>query len=125
GSSTPLNDGTESRVIREVFGEHADRVSVSGTKGYHAHPLGASGAIEAAVSVLAIQKQWIPPTLNLENPDADCDLNYTSGTGERRPVERVISNSFGFGGINAALVFGKVGEGSNNGHGKGNRGAAG
>jgi 3-oxoacyl-[acyl-carrier-protein] synthase II len=105
GSSTPLNDGTESRVIREVFGDSADRVSVSGTKGYHAHPLGASGAIEAAVSVLAIENGWIPPTLNLENPDKDCDLAYTHGAGEQKPVHRVISNSFGFGGINAALVF--------------------
>jgi 3-oxoacyl-[acyl-carrier-protein] synthase II len=109
GSSTPLNDGTESRVIRDVFGEHADRISVSGTKGYHAHPLGASGAIEAAVTSLAIRNGWIPPTLNLENPDTDCDLPYTNGTGETRPVRHAISNSFGFGGINAALVFSAVG----------------
>ncbi len=108
GSSTPLNDGTESRVIREVFGDHADSVSVSGTKGYHAHPLGASGAIEAAVTSLAIHNGWIPPTLNLENPDTDCDLAYTNGTGVTRSVRHAISNSFGFGGINAALVFSAV-----------------
>lgn len=112
GSSTPLNDGTESRIIREVFGSHSDRIAVSGTKGYHAHALGASGAIEAAVTALAIQHGWIPPTLNLEQPDTDCDLPYTSGSGEERPVRYAISNSFGFGGINAALVFGAVNAGA-------------
>jgi 3-oxoacyl-[acyl-carrier-protein] synthase II len=108
GSSTPLNDSTESRVIRDVFGEHADRLSVSGTKGYHAHCLGATGAIEAAISALACQRGWIPPTLNLENPGEGCDLPYVTGEGETRPVRAVVSNSFGFGGINAALAFGAV-----------------
>lgn len=108
GSSTPLNDGTESRAIREVFGDHADRLSVSGTKGYHGHALGASGAIEAAVTALALRRGWIPPTLNLETPDADCDLSYTNGTGETRHARNAISNSFGFGGVNAALVFSAV-----------------
>jgi 3-oxoacyl-[acyl-carrier-protein] synthase II len=105
-SSTPLNDSTETRVIRDVFGDHADRLSVAGTKGYHAHPLGASGAIEAAVTALAIRHAWIPPTLNLEEPDPDCDLSYTEGEGVQRSIRFAISNSFGFGGINAALVFG-------------------
>jgi 3-oxoacyl-[acyl-carrier-protein] synthase II len=104
-SSTPLNDSTESRVIREVFGEHSERVAVSGTKGYHAHSLGATGAIEAAITALAINRGWIPPTLNLETPDPECDLAYTNGTGDSRPVRFAISNSFGFGGINAALLF--------------------
>jgi 3-oxoacyl-[acyl-carrier-protein] synthase II len=108
GSSTPLNDSTESRVIRQVLGDHADRVSVSGTKGYHAHCLGATGALEAAISALAIHRGWIPPSLNLEEPDADCDLPYVTGTGEARKVRVAISNSFGFGGINAALAFGAV-----------------
>ncbi|HEX2093445.1 MAG TPA: beta-ketoacyl-ACP synthase II [Longimicrobiaceae bacterium] len=108
GSSTPLNDSTESRVIREVLGEHADRVVVSGTKGYHAHCLGATGAIEAAISVLAIQRGWIPPTLNLENPGEGCDLDYAVGDGAARTVRRSVSNSFGFGGINAALAFGSL-----------------
>ncbi len=112
GSSTPLNDGTESRAIREVFGDHADQLSVSGTKGYHGHALGASGAIEAAVTALALHRGWIPPTLNLENPGDDCDLPYTNGAGETRFARNAISNSFGFGGVNAALVFSSVGDGS-------------
>jgi 3-oxoacyl-[acyl-carrier-protein] synthase II len=105
-SSTPLNDSTESRVIRSVLGEHADRVPVSGTKGYHAHCLGATGAVEAAISALAIQRGWIPPTLNLDAPGEGCDLRYVTGEGAERPVRYVVSNSFGFGGINAALAFG-------------------
>jgi 3-oxoacyl-[acyl-carrier-protein] synthase II len=104
-SSTPLNDSTESRVIRDVFGERAEKIAVSGTKGYHAHSLGATGAIEAAITCLAIRRGWIPPTLNLETPDPECDLPYTSGSGDTRTVRHAISNSFGFGGINAALLF--------------------
>jgi 3-oxoacyl-[acyl-carrier-protein] synthase II len=107
-SSTPLNDSTESRVIREVLGEHADRAVVSGTKGYHAHCLGATGAIEAAISMLTIQRGWIPPTLNLESPGEGCDLSYVTGQGSCVPVRRALSNSFGFGGINAALAFGSL-----------------
>lgn len=105
-SSTPLNDSTESRVIREVLGDHTDSVAVSGTKGYHAHSLGATGAIEAGVTAIAIRDGWIPPTLNLENPDPECNLPYTNGDGANRTIQYAISNSFGFGGINAALVFG-------------------
>lgn len=107
-SSTPLNDSTESRVIREVLGDNADQVVVSGTKGYHAHCLGATGAIEAAVTALALRNRWIPPTLNLETRDPECDLPYSGGTGDERIVRYAISNSFGFGGINAALVFGSA-----------------
>ena len=108
GSSTPLNDSTESRIIRAVLGEHADRVVVSGTKGYHAHCLGATGAIEAGITALAIQRGWVPPTLNLEDPGDECDLAFATGTGEARNVRYALSNSFGFGGINAALAFGAV-----------------
>jgi 3-oxoacyl-[acyl-carrier-protein] synthase II len=108
GSSTPLNDSTESRIIRSVLGEHADSVVVSGTKGYHAHCLGATGAIEAAISALVIQRGWVPPTLNLEEPGEECDLSYATGAGEARNVRYAVSNSFGFGGINAALAFGAV-----------------
>ena len=108
GSSTPLNDSTESRVIRDVFGEHADRLKVSGTKGYHAHCLGATGALEAAISALSIQRGWVPPTLNLERAGDECDLAYVTGEGATMPVRAVVSNSFGFGGINAALAFGAV-----------------
>ena len=105
-SATPLNDATESRVVRQVLGEHADRVAVSGTKGYHAHALGATGALEAVITALAIHHRWIPPTLNLDHPDPECDLAYTRGEGDHRAVRYAVSNSFGFGGINAALVFG-------------------
>jgi 3-oxoacyl-[acyl-carrier-protein] synthase II len=106
GSSTPLNDPTESRVIRGVLGEHADRVVVNGTKGYHGHSLGATGAIEAAATLLTLQRGWVPPTLNLEEADPACDLPFATGAGSDRLVRYAISNSFGFGGINAALVFG-------------------
>ncbi|MES2523599.1 MAG: beta-ketoacyl-ACP synthase II [Gemmatimonadota bacterium] len=105
GSSTPLNDPTETLAIRNVFGEHAYTVPVSSTKGYYGHALGASGAFEAAISALVLQRGWIPPTLNLENPDAECDLDYVPGTGRALPVATVLSNSFGFGGINASLVL--------------------
>jgi 3-oxoacyl-(acyl-carrier-protein) synthase len=91
-----------------VLGEHADSVVVSGTKGYHAHCLGATGAIEAAISALVIQRGWVPPTLNLEEPGEECDLPYATGAGEARNVRYAVSNSFGFGGINAALAFGAV-----------------
>ncbi|HEX6926558.1 MAG TPA: beta-ketoacyl-ACP synthase II [Longimicrobiaceae bacterium] len=106
-SSTPLNDPTESHVIREVLGEQTDRAAVSGTKGYYGHALGASGAIEAAITALAIQRSWIPPTLNLESPDPACDLPHVTGEGQTREIRYAISNSFGFGGINASLVLGK------------------
>jgi 3-oxoacyl-[acyl-carrier-protein] synthase II len=106
GSSTSLNDSTESRVIRGVLGDRADAAAISGTKGYHGHSLGATGAIEAAITALAIQRGWVPPTLNLESVDPECDLPYVVGEGDDREVRFAISNSFGFGGINAALVFG-------------------
>lgn len=108
GSSTPLNDSTESRVIREVFADHVDNLQVSGTKGFHGHSLGATGAIEAGITALALREGWIPPTLNLEDPCEECELPFVRGSGREGPVEWAISNSFGFGGINAALVFRSV-----------------
>ena len=105
GSSTPLNDVTETRAIRDVFGAHADRVAVSGTKGYYGHALGASGAIEAAICALAARRNWLPPTVNLLRPDPACDLPFVTGTGQEARPEYLLSNSFGFGGINAALLF--------------------
>ncbi|MBX9857195.1 MAG: beta-ketoacyl-ACP synthase II [Gemmatimonadaceae bacterium] len=105
GSSTPLNDPTETLAIRQVFGAHADAVPVSGTKGYYGHALGASGAFEAAISALAVSRGWAPPTVNLETPDAACDLDYIRDEGRQLTPQTVLSNSFGFGGINAALVF--------------------
>ncbi|HEX4932385.1 MAG TPA: beta-ketoacyl-ACP synthase II [Gemmatimonadaceae bacterium] len=104
-SSTPLNDPTETQVIRQVLGERAATVPVSGTKGYYGHALGASGAIEAAICALALAREWIPPTVNLENPDDACDLAHVPPEGAGTRVDHLISNSFGFGGINAALVM--------------------
>jgi 3-oxoacyl-[acyl-carrier-protein] synthase II len=105
GSSTPLNDATETTAIKQVFGDHAYRLTVSGTKGYYGHALGASGAIEAAICALALARGWLPPTLNLEQPDPACDLDCLPGTGRAARPGAVVSNSFGFGGINASLVL--------------------
>jgi 3-oxoacyl-[acyl-carrier-protein] synthase II len=105
GSSTPLNDPTETLAIKQVFGEHAARLRISGTKGYYGHALGASGAIEAAICALASARGWLPPTVNLETPDPACDLDYLAGAGCDGSPEYMLSNSFGFGGINAALVL--------------------
>ncbi len=104
-SSTRLNDPVETKAIKTALGERAYRVPVSGTKGYYGHPLGASGAIEAAISALTIERSWLPPTLNLSEPDPECDLDYVAGEGRSTGVGFVISNSFGFGGINATLVL--------------------
>ena len=105
GSSTPLNDPTETSAIKQVFAEHASRVAISGTKGYYGHALGASGAFEAAICALASQRRWLPPTVNLTTPDPACDLSYIAGDGLAADPEYLLSNSFGFGGINAAIVF--------------------
>jgi 3-oxoacyl-[acyl-carrier-protein] synthase II len=105
GSSTPLNDPTETSAIKQVFGDLAYRVPLSGTKGYYGHALGASGAIEAAICALASRRGWLPPTVNLETPDPACDLPQVTGDGRDGRPEVLLSNSFGFGGINAALVF--------------------
>ena len=105
GSSTPLNDPTETRAIKSVFGDHASKLQVSSTKAYYGHALGASGAMEAAICALSIERGWLPPTLNLENPDDGCDLDYIPATGRTTSVDYILSNSFGFGGINAALVL--------------------
>jgi 3-oxoacyl-[acyl-carrier-protein] synthase II len=107
-SSTPLNDSTETMSIKQVFGEHARKIPVSGTKGYTAHPLGATGAIEATISALALDRQWVPPTINYRNPDPACDLDVVSNHGRSAELNYVMSNSFGFGGINACVVLGKV-----------------
>jgi 3-oxoacyl-[acyl-carrier-protein] synthase II len=105
GSSTPLNDPTETRAIRMVFGEHATTLPVSSTKAYYGHALGASGAMEAAICALSLEREWLPPTLNLSEPGEGCDLDYIPGTGRKASVDYILSNSFGFGGINAALVL--------------------
>ena len=105
GSSTPLNDPTETRAIRSVFGEHAAKLPVSSTKAYYGHALGASGAMEAAICALSLERAWLPPTLNLDDPGEGCDLDYIPGNGRDASVDYILSNSFGFGGINAALVL--------------------
>jgi 3-oxoacyl-[acyl-carrier-protein] synthase II len=105
GSSTPLNDATESQAIKHVLGSRAYDIPVSGTKPYHAHALGASGAIEAAVCCLAFDRDWIPPTLNFDQGDESCDLDYVKGTGRNVRLKVCLTNSFGFGGINATLAL--------------------
>jgi 3-oxoacyl-[acyl-carrier-protein] synthase II len=108
GSSTPLNDPTETLAIKDTLGDRAYRIPVSGTKGYYGHALGASGAIEAAICALALQREWLPPTINHVAPDDACDLDYVPLDGRTARADVVLSNSFGFGGINAALVMGRV-----------------
>ena len=105
GSSTPLNDSTETQALKQVFGDHAFRLAVSGTKGYYGHALGASGAIEAAICALVLAKGWLPPTINLEQPDPACDLDCVPQQGRAAEPGVIVSNSFGFGGINATLVL--------------------
>jgi 3-oxoacyl-[acyl-carrier-protein] synthase II len=105
GSSTPLNDATETAAIKQVFGDHAYRLTISGTKGYYGHALGASGAIEAAICALALARGWLPPTINLERPDPACDLDCLPRDGRPARPAAVVSNSFGFGGINSSLVL--------------------
>ncbi len=105
GSATPLNDPTEVSAIRQVFGDRAPAIPVSGTKGYYGHALGASGAIEAAICSLASSRRWLPPTVNLEQPDAACRGDLITGSGRDADPGVILSNSFGFGGINAALVL--------------------
>src|SRR5437763_2692450 len=107
-SSTQLNDSAETGSIKQVFGEHARRIPVTGTKGYYAHPLGATGAIEAALCALALDRQWIPPTINYQNPDPACDLDIVPNHGRDAELNYVMSNSFGFGGINACVVLGRT-----------------
>jgi 3-oxoacyl-[acyl-carrier-protein] synthase II len=108
GSSTPLNDPTETLAIKDVFGDHAYRLPMSGTKGYYGHALGASGAIEAAICALAMEHEWLPPTVNLTVADEACDLNFLPGNGRTVRVDHMLTNSFGFGGINASLVLRRV-----------------
>jgi len=107
-SSTQLNDGAETVSIKQVFGEDAQRIPVSGTKGYYAHPLGATGAIEAALCALALDRQWIPPTINYQNPDPACDLDVVPNHGRKAELNYIMSNSFGFGGINACVILGRI-----------------
>ncbi|HWL14555.1 MAG TPA: beta-ketoacyl-ACP synthase II [Opitutus sp.] len=105
GTSTPYNDKFETLAIKKVFGEHAHRVPVSSTKSMTGHLLGAAGGIESIIAVKTIQTGWIAPTINLENPDPECDLDYVPNQAREAKVRTVLSNNLGFGGQNAAVVF--------------------
>ncbi|MDK2888340.1 MAG: 3-oxoacyl-[acyl-carrier-protein] synthase [Thermoanaerobacter sp.] len=107
GTSTPLGDRLETVAIKRVFGEHAYRLAVSSTKSMTGHLLGAAGGLEAVVCVLALYHGIIPPTINYEEPDPECDLDYVPNQARKAPVEVALSNSFGFGGHNATLIFRK------------------
>jgi len=107
GTSTPLGDIAENKAIKQVFGEHAYKLNISSTKSMTGHLLGAAGVIEAIASILAIQNNIIPPTINHFTDDPDCDLNYTFTNPVQRDVKYALSNTFGFGGHNASLLFGK------------------
>ncbi len=108
GTSTPLGDKAETQAIKRVFEDHAYQVSISSTKSQLGHSLGASGGIELVLSVNAIRHNIVPPTINLETPDPDCDLDYTPNTPRERSVRVAMSNSFGFGGHNASVVIGAI-----------------
>jgi 3-oxoacyl-[acyl-carrier-protein] synthase II len=107
GSSTPLNDAIETRAIKALFGEHAYKLAISSTKSMIGHPMGAAGALEALACILAIHEGWIPPTINYEFPDPDCDLDYVPNQARQAEVNVALSNSFGLGGQNACLVLKK------------------
>jgi 3-oxoacyl-[acyl-carrier-protein] synthase II len=109
GTSTPYNDKLETLAIKRVFGEHATKLAISSTKSMTGHLLGAAGGLEAGIAVLAIRHQVIPPTINYEVPDPDCDLDYVPNTRRPAKIEYALSNSFGFGGTNAALLFKRFG----------------
>jgi len=105
GTSTPLNDKFETMAMKSVFDDHAYEISISSTKSMTGHLLGASGALESVISVMALEKSTIPPTINYQSPDPDCDLDYTPNTKTMKSLNYAMSNSFGFGGHNASLVF--------------------
>jgi len=110
GTSTPLNDVVETRAIKTVFGEHARKLAISSTKSMTGHMLGGAGGIESVFLALSIKNQIIPPTINLENPDPECDLDYVPNKARETVIRAAISNSFGFGGTNAVLAMKKYEE---------------
>lgn len=110
GTSTPLNDKSETAAIKTVFGEKAYQVPISSTKSMTGHLLGASGALEAVICVLVLKHQFIPPTINYETPDPECDLDYVPNQGRSASVRHILSNSFGFGGHNASIILSQIQE---------------
>jgi 3-oxoacyl-[acyl-carrier-protein] synthase II len=105
GTSTEYNDMNETQAIKKVFGDHAYKIPVSSTKSMTGHLLGAAGAIEGVYSVLALHHGVVPPTINYENPDPQCDLDYVPNQARKADIRVVLSNSFGFGGTNACVIF--------------------
>jgi 3-oxoacyl-[acyl-carrier-protein] synthase II len=109
GTSTEINDATETLAIKGVFGDHARKVMVSSTKSMTGHMLGAAGGVESAICALTLSRGVIPPTINYTTPDPACDLDYVPNTAREARVQHVLSNSFGFGGTNACLVLSRFG----------------
>lgn len=105
GTGTRLSDAAETTALRLAFGDHSKHLAVSSTKSMTGHMLGAAGAVEAAACVLAIDRGWIPPTINYSDPDPDCDLDYVTNAARQRRVDVAMSNSLAFGGHNASLIF--------------------
>ena len=105
GTSTPLNDKFETIALKRTYGDHAYNLKISSTKSMTGHLLGAAGGIEAAFSVLAISEGVIPPTINIDNPDPECDLDYVPNKAENRKINVAMSNSLGFGGHNSSIIF--------------------
>ena len=108
GTATMINDKNETNAIKDLFGKHAYNLAISSTKSMHGHPLGAGGGIEAVACIKAMQEGWVPPTIGLDDPDPDCDLDYIPNVGRNMKVNYAMSNSFAFGGLNAVLVFGRA-----------------
>jgi 3-oxoacyl-[acyl-carrier-protein] synthase II len=105
GTSTPLGDLAETLAVKRLLGDRAGKVAVNSTKSMTGHLLGAAGAVEAVFSVLALRDQVSPPTINLRNPDPQCDLDYVPNVARKMPIRVALSNSFGFGGTNGTLIF--------------------
>ncbi|MCH7695333.1 MAG: beta-ketoacyl-ACP synthase II, partial [Proteobacteria bacterium] len=108
GTSTPAGDVVESNAVKRLFGEHAKKIALSSTKSMIGHMLGAAGGAEAAFCILALRDQIAPPTINLDNPDPDCDLDYVPHEARDMKLDIVLSNSFGFGGTNGSLIFKRI-----------------